>query len=166
MFSSRQMVAVGFALLMMAGAQAASPQNTPDAAAKKPEVGASRLTLFKSQTVKVAGDSTDPFADLQPVEVFKSSDGLGYAFQVCRAEASDAPVKVTAKIVRRDQKNAKPSVAPAREMTPYAIPDTGNCYIVRAGIPLKGFPAGKYRLTLSIADGGKTYDLHREFEVH
>ncbi|MBV9494495.1 MAG: GWxTD domain-containing protein [Acidobacteria bacterium] len=128
--------------------------------------GASRLTLLKNVTVDVKPMSGgDPFASLNSNATFTRSDELGYAFQLCRAAASEDNVKVTMKVTGTAGNHAVNMSAPAEEMTPEQIRASQSCYIVRAAIPLTDFEVGDYHLDLTVEDGGQSYNVGQDFKV-
>jgi hypothetical protein len=57
--------------------------------------------------------------------------------------------------------------APADELVPDSIKSSPGCYLVRGAVPLAGMDPGTYDLTVTIAaaNGGRSYNLTRQFKV-
>jgi GWxTD domain-containing protein len=145
-----------------------APQPAPVAQLPAGPHGASRLVFVKDLTAEIQPRSeSDPFAAAKPVSTFAQSEQLGYAFQLCREGAQDAPVQVKFSISGTSGGKKVSVVSRPQEMTPEPIRVMSTCSVVWASLPLSSLKPGSYKLAIEAADPAtqENWKLGGDFKV-
>lgn len=130
--------------------------------------GASRLVFVKDLTSEIQPRAdTDPFLSATPATRFSTAEQLGYAFQLCRGGAPDAPVKVGLTISGTGGGKKVSIVSRPQEVTPEPIRVMSTCSVVWASLPLTALKPGSYKLAIEASDPAtkETWNLGGEFKV-
>jgi GWxTD domain-containing protein len=131
--------------------------------------GADRLTLVADAFEIEPQSGGDPFASLSSLTQFKRDSEMGWAAEYCTGVASSEldAVNVALKISGMVNNERINFTAPADEMVPDSIKSSPGCYLVRGAVPLVDMDPGTYDLTVTIAaaNGGRSYNLTRQFKV-
>jgi GWxTD domain-containing protein len=130
--------------------------------------GASRLVLSQDVYEIDGGSTTDPFAKLRSVDVFKKTDELGWAAQYCAQTDQEPTVGFTLRITGTAAGEVIDRSTPPDEIVPDRIKASPGCYMMRGAIPLEDMSPGKYTLEVLIKDPivtSESYTLKRDFRI-
>lgn len=131
--------------------------------------GADRLTLVADAFEIEPQSGVDPFASLTSLTQFSRNSELGWAAEYCTGVATSEldAVNVSLKISGMVNNERINFTSPADEMVPDSIKSSPGCYLVRGAVPLSEMDPGTYDLTVTIAaaNGGRSYNLTRQFKV-
>jgi GWxTD domain-containing protein len=145
--------------------QSAAPAvATPVSTAPAKPRGATRLTLTRNVYDINAQSSGDPFAALEIVDRFKTTDELGWVAQYCGQADQELSVPFMISIKGKGVDLA----TPLESVVPDRIQSSPGCYMLRGAIPLSDMAAGTYVLHLMVDDPivkSDSYDLKRQFWV-
>ena len=148
--------------------QQATPVAARPVVAAKP-AGANRLTLVADAFEIEPQNGSDPFAGLSSLGQFSRNSEMGWAAEYCTgvATAELDTVSVALKISGMINNERINFTAPADELVPDSIKSSPGCYLVRGAVPLVDMDPGTYDLTVTIAaaNGGRSYNLTRQFKV-
>lgn len=130
--------------------------------------GASRLVLSQDVYEIDGGATTDPFAKLRSVEVFKKTDELGWAAQYCAQTDQEPTVGFTLRITGTAAGETIDRSTSPDEIVPDRIKAAPGCYMMRGAIPLEDMSPGQYTLEVLIKDPivtTESYTLKRDFRI-
>jgi len=145
-------------------ARGAAPA-APAAPHRQGAPGAHSLLLIKNAaTLPDPQGGSDPLDGLKDVDLFATTDDLGYVFEYC---GESETVKVTISISGQAGGRKISMSAPTEEVPVETIKVVPGCGIIRASIPLGDMKvlAGTYTFSVKLEDGPQSYNLSQDFKV-
>jgi len=127
--------------------------------------GARHLMLVKDARAIVNNDVADPFANVETTSIFGRQDDLAYVLEYC------GPVDpVTIRSAIRGTVEGKPVNVGPPAMSAHLDPikTVPGCSMLRAAIPLAGFPMltpGTFTFIVQVDDGAGRYNLSQDFKI-
>lgn len=140
----------------------------PVVAVAPPPRGLTRLTLTRNAFEVDVQGSSDPFAALQAIDRFKTTEELGWVAQYCGQSENAVSVPFRVRLSGGPADDPINALTPLDEVVPDRIPSLPGCSMLRGAIPLDSLAAGEYTLYLMVDDPivkSESYELKQAFTV-